>query len=64
MIGLAPALRAAAMADRPTPPTPQTATLCPSFTSAECSTAPAPVITAQPMMAPENFGVASGALTT
>src|SRR5689334_20758450 len=64
MIGLAPQFLAAAIADRPTPPTPQTATLCPGRTPAECSTAPAPVITAQPMMAPVSSGVPSGAFTT
>src|SRR5215470_8617415 len=48
MMGLAPAIAAAPMADKPTPPTPNTATDWPSPTFAVCSTAPAPVKTAQP----------------
>src|SRR6185312_6514025 len=64
MTGLAPTFRAAAIADRPTPPAPQTATLCPGPTSAEWSTAPAPVITAQPITAPVSRGVPAGARTT
>src|SRR5215467_7427831 len=48
MMGLAPAIAAAPMADNPTPPAPNTATDWPSPTFAVCSTAPAPVNTAQP----------------
>src|SRR5215469_15685057 len=48
IIGLAPAIAAAEIADNPTPPAPNTATDWPSPTFAVCSTAPAPVSTAQP----------------
>ena len=50
MTTVAPTLAAACTALRPTPPAPNTATDCPSRTPAVLVTAPAPVITAQPIM--------------
>src|SRR5215472_15961493 len=49
IMGSAPAIAAAPIADNPTPPTPNTATDWPGRTFAVCRTAPAPVSTAQPM---------------
>ena len=60
MIGFAPRADAATMAEIPTPPTPKTATLCPRCTSAVLSTAPAPVITAQPMIDARSTGMSGG----
>ena len=51
MMGSAPRILAPTTADRPTPPTPKMATESPFCTLAVLSTAPAPVITAQPMIA-------------
>ena len=64
MIGSAPTTFAATIADRPTPPTPITATLWPRCTPAVCTTAPAPVITAHPMIDVTSVGTSSGSVTT
>ena len=64
MIGLAPTALAATTADKPTPPTPKITTLSPALTPAVFSTAPAPVITAQPMMAVTSRLVSFATLTT
>jgi hypothetical protein len=47
-IVVAPAVRAPSSAARPTPPSPNTATLSPILTRAELTAAPTPVSTAQP----------------
>ena len=60
MMGSALTAAAAATAERPTPPTPKIATLLPGRTPAVLTTAPAPVITAQPMMAVTSVGAHSG----
>ena len=62
--GLAPAIRAPTTADRPTPPTPKMATLSFAWTLAVLMTAPAPVITAQPMMAVTSVLIFGSTLTT
>ena len=59
----APASRAPNSAARPTPPRPNTATLWPVCTSAELTTAPTPVSTAQPNSAATSKGRASGIFT-
>ena len=64
MTGLAPRCAAAATAERPTPPTPIMATLSPCFTPAVWSTAPAPVMTAHPMMLSVSRSMSSGTFTT
>ena len=64
MMGSAPTAAAPATADSPTPPTPKIATLWPACTSAEVTTAPVPVITAQPMIAVTSRGVSASTFTT
>ena len=64
MIGLAPTFLAATTADRPTPPTPNMETLWPALTLAVLITAPAPVITAQPMIDVTSFLIAGSTFTT
>jgi len=46
--------------DRPTPPSPITATLAPAGTAAVLTTEPTPVATQQPMSAATSAGVPSG----
>ena len=48
MMRVAPAIRAPSIADRPTPPRPNTATASPGLIAAEYSAVPAPHMTAQP----------------
>jgi len=48
---VAPASRAAMIAERPTPPAPKTASELPAPTRARFSTAPQPVVIAQPTSA-------------
>ena len=64
MIGFAPAIRAPTTAERPTPPTPKIATLWPRLTLAVLITAPAPVMTAQPMIDVTSRGVRGSTFTT
>ena len=64
MIGSAPRTAAAATAQSPTPPAPTTATELPAGTSAVLITAPAPVMTAQPMMLASPGSRSAGAGTT
>ena len=64
MIGSASRTARAVIAERPTPPTPKTAADCPRCTFAVFSTAPAPVITAQPMMLVTSRATSSGTRTT
>ena len=59
----APATMAPMTIDRPTPPTPRTATLAPSGTAAVLSTAPTPVDTQQPMRAATSAGTLDGSAT-
>ena len=56
----APHRRAAWITFRPTPPAPITTTVSPSSTRARLNTAPAPVITPQPMSAAEVSGTSFG----
>src|SRR4051812_49523354 len=60
MIVPACANRAPCTTDRPTPPKPTTSTLWPARTFAVLSTAPTPVITAQPTSAACSSGTPSG----
>jgi hypothetical protein len=60
----APASRAPCTTDRPTPPSPTTSTDWPSRTAAVLSTAPTPVMTAQPTSAACSSGTASGTGST
>ena len=53
----APASAAPMIADSPTPPSPTTTTDSPGRTRAVSSTAPTPVVTAQPMSAATSGGV-------
>ena len=57
-------MRAAWMTLRPMPPTPNTATSWPGWTLARLSTAPAPVMTPQPMRQAEVSGTLSSIFTT
>src|SRR5947209_9887460 len=58
-----PARTLAWMTLRPMPPMPNTATLSPYETLARLSTAPTPVITAQPTRAADSSGTSSGIFT-
>ena len=69
-IGPASAKRAPMTADSPTPPAPMTTTLSPARTPAVLTTAPKPVVTAQPISAassggvPGSIGIAASCATT
>ena len=62
-IGYAPAATAPSRAARPTPPSPNTATLSPGRTPAVLKTAPTPVSTAQPNSAAISAGRCGGTRT-
>ncbi len=64
MIGFAPASTAPWTADRPTPPAPKMTTASPAHSPMALSTAPTPVMTAQPAMAAISGGTPSGTGTT
>ena len=64
MIGSAPASRAPITADSPTPPAPMTSSARPAHSPTTLSTAPTPVMTAQPVIAAIRGGTPSGTLTT
>ena len=57
MIWVAPAARAPKMADNPTPPNPTTKMVSPNFSAAVLTTAPTPVMTAQPNKAAISKGM-------
>jgi hypothetical protein len=64
MIRPAPATIAPSRHDRPTPPSPTTATVSPAFTSAVFTAAPTPVTTAQPNSAASCIGTSAGIFCT
>ena len=64
MIGSHSRTLSAAIADRPTPPAPNTALERPGCASSALSTVPAPVSTPQPSGATTSRGVSGGTFTT
>ncbi len=64
MIGSAPTSRAPMMLESPTPPAPKTSNGLPAASSTTLSTAPRPVMTAQPAIAAISGGTPSGTRTT
>ena len=64
MIFCAPATRAPSMHERPTPPSPITATTSPGRTPAVLIAAPTPVCTAQPNIAASSSGTLGSILTS
>ena len=64
MIGCAPAALAPMIALNPTPPSPNTATDVPAATRAVFTTAPTPVITAQPNSTAVSIGMSRSIRTT
>ena len=64
MIGETPTMRAAITAERPTPPTPNTARLEPAGGASALSTVPVPVWIPQPSGAASSNGMSRGSTTT